>query len=290
MALLLSAALTSCATSSGAGTVATAGSDPCDQQLVFDGKETVAQFQARCPTSTTTTASSTVVDPYSPNGGEPPRPLKGLPAQLRHSQLTCDALGKADVSRYYELFGVSGSDGIALVDQVGFACDHEPQARTVAQAIAAWDRGASVTSSTGNASVGGTDAAWNRQHTGDPGAGDPGYAYDPGTYPEGNDRFIGVTHLNGRVNGLTEYLPAETSVRSAVKAARAVLPRDATYSPVTPAGACATVSVSSATLQRELGSPDAIVIFASGVNGDHYDPADVTELTVNTVDTSGPAC
>jgi hypothetical protein len=61
-----------------------------------------------------------------------------------------------------------------------------------------------------------------------------GYAYDPspGSYPDGDDRFVGVIHDNGRVDGLPEYLPANTPIRNAVKTALAMLPNDATHGQV----------------------------------------------------------
>jgi hypothetical protein len=219
MIATLTLCLASCSASSDVGGAPSANTttDPCDQRLVFDGKETVSQFEAACP-------------------------------QWK----------SANAPRSYPV--------------------------TVKPSVA---------SHPGNAILGATDTDWSRVHVMDPN-GTAGYAYDPspGSYPDGDDHFIGVTHNNGRVDGLTERLPANTPIREAVKAASAMLPNDAINDQVMPLDVCGAMNVTSTTLQRELGSADAVVFFGSGTADDHYDPTDVGDLTIvtNQTVTSTSSC
>lgn len=82
----------------------------------------------------------------------------------------------------------------------------------------------------------------------------PGVAYDPspGSYPDGNDRFVAVYHVNGRVAGFDEFLPANTPIQEAVKLALAMLPKDTSHGQVVTLDNCAALGVTSTTLQREL--------------------------------------
>jgi hypothetical protein len=52
------------------------------------------------------------------------------------------------------------------------------------------------------------------------------------------------------------------------------------------------MNVTSRTLQRELGSANAVVLFGSGTADDHYDPMDVGNLTIvaNQTVTSTSTC
>jgi hypothetical protein len=144
---------------------------------------------------------------------------------------------------------------------------------------------------TGGAIFGGTQAAWDAAHVPDPnvqadGAFDP----SPGSYPDSPDRFSSMNYDNGRVWNLTEALPPNADIKSAVAAVKKMLPADAKLGHVVVLDVCAALGITSATLGSEVGSPNAVAFFDSGTAGDHYDPTDVGEFSLSADETVPSSC
>lgn len=138
---------------------------------------------------------------------------------------------------------------------------------------------------------GGTETAWKAEYTPDPNVEDDA-ALDPspGSFPDSTDRFTSVDYDNGRVDELTEALPADTSIHGAVTALKQMLPRDAKLGPVVVLDACAAMSIQSATLKSEIDSPNSVAFFDSGTDGDSYNPADVGEFSIAADETVPSSC
>jgi hypothetical protein len=120
--------------------------------------------------------------------------------------------------------------------------------------------------------LGATDADWNRAHQADTAANTPDSAYDPMARQYGGlqDRFAQVNHIDGRVASFDLAYPPGTNVKEASREAMTTLPLDATHGPLVLLDICAAMQIESQTLQRETGSPDAVVFFSSGPADDHY--------------------
>lgn len=126
--------------------------------------------------------------------------------------------------------------------------------------------------------LGAADADWNAAHTMDR-QYDEGVAYDltEGLSNGATDRFSSVIHSNGHVTSFYLAFPPETSINQAVQITMSVLPKDTMHGPVVTQAECATITLESATLRAELGSPYAVAFFGEGTS---YNAAAVTGVEI----------
>jgi hypothetical protein len=117
--------------------------------------------------------------------------------------------------------------------------------------------------------LGASDASWTAAHKLDASDGRV-LAYDAvaGLADGATDRFTDVTETNGRVSYFDLRFKPRTSIVRAIRLARSVLPKDATYGPLSSCGGYG-MAVRSATLKAELGSRHAAIFFTS--SGDSFD-------------------
>lgn len=138
------------------------------------------------------------------------------------------------------------------------------------------------------AALGASDASWSAAHTLDTSDGRV-LAYDAvaGLAAGATDRFTDVTETNGRVSYFDLRFKPRTSILRAIRLARAVLPKDAIYGPLS---SCAGygMAVRSATLRAELGSRYAAIFFTS--SGDSFDPHAIVDAQIASGETVVTRC
>jgi hypothetical protein len=129
---------------------------------------------------------------------------------------------------------------------------------------------------------GATVAAWNDRHRMDPrfalnSAYDPDPTLARGGDERFDDRYFGVTPIDGRMLRYEMRFPPGTSVDAAKqRVLRSEFPTDAKVVGFRRRSTCAVMNVRSPTLARVLhDGATASVEFGSGENDDSYDPADV---------------
>ena len=126
--------------------------------------------------------------------------------------------------------------------------------------------------------LGATDAGWNAAHKLDTSEGRV-LAYDPvaGLANGATDRFTEVTETDGRISYFALRLKPRTSIGRAIRLAQSVLPADATYGQLRSCDGHG-MAVHSATLQAELGSPDAAIFFTS--SGASFNPHAIIDAEI----------
>ena len=138
------------------------------------------------------------------------------------------------------------------------------------------------------ARLGASDASWSATHNLDTSGGRV-LAYDAvaGLAAGSTDRFTDVTETNGRVSYFDLRFKPRTSIARAVRLARAMLPRDATYGPLSSCGGYG-MAVHSGTLLAELGSRDAAIFFTS--SGESFDSHAITDAQIAAGETVPSRC
>jgi hypothetical protein len=97
-------------------------------------------------------------------------------------------------------------------------------------------------------------------------------------------------HTNGRITSFDLQFRPRTGVKRAIASLLKVVPKDASHGPVRKLDTCAALEVRSSRLQRELGSSDAVVFFASGSDGSYYTPRAVTDAEIISGETVPSSC
>lgn len=138
------------------------------------------------------------------------------------------------------------------------------------------------------AGLGASDAIWSAAHKLDTSGGRV-LAYDavPDLAAGATDRFTEVTETNGRVSYFDLRFKPRTSIARAVRLARSVLPKDATYGRLSSCGGYG-MAVHSATLRAELGSREAAIFFSS--SGDSFDAHAIVDAQIASGETVVTGC
>jgi hypothetical protein len=198
-------------------------------------------------------------------------------------------IARLSVAAALTLIGATVIAAIAFAAGTVSVAAHAPSGTPTATAATATGRYSADSSATlapaqsgpgprARAALGTTDVSWSAVHKLDTREG-RALAYDAvaGLAAGATDRFTDVTETNGRVNYFDLRFKPRTSIVRATRLALSVLPKDATYGPLSSCGGYG-MAVHSATLGAELGSRDAAIFFSSA--GDSFDPRAITDAQI----------